>query len=87
MRFCYRDYFGRETHSGYETLLYDAMIGDASLFKSGDMIEAGWKVIEPVLTAWAQGAGDLHSYPAGSNGPAAAQELLRRDGREWRPLT
>jgi glucose-6-phosphate 1-dehydrogenase len=86
MRFCYRDYFGRETHSGYETLLYDAMIGDASLFKSGDMIEAGWKVIEPVLTAWAQGAGELHSYPAGSDGPEAAQELLRRDGREWRPL-
>lgn len=86
MRFCYRDYFGRESRTGYEKLLYDAMIGDASLFKRGDMIEAGWGIVEPVLKAWEQGAGRLESYPAGSDGPEAAHDLLRRDGREWRPL-
>jgi glucose-6-phosphate 1-dehydrogenase len=86
MRFCYRDYFGRKARTGYETLLYDAMIGDASLFKRGDVIEASWGVIEPVLKAWEQSSADLSFYDAGSDGPGAASELVRRDGREWRPL-
>ncbi len=86
MRFCYRDFFGFKNRTGYETLLYDAMMGDASLFKRGDMIEAGWSIIDPVLKAWEQGTGELHAYPAGTDGPDAAQELLRRDGHEWRPL-
>ena len=86
MRFCYRDFFGFKNRTGYETLLYDAMVGDVSLFKRGDMIEAGWSIIDPVLKAWEQGTGELHPYPAGTDGPDAAQELLRRDGHEWRPL-
>ncbi len=86
MRFCYRDFFGLRNWTGYETLLYDAMMGDASLFKRGDMIEAGWSIMEPVLRAWEQDAGDLHSYAAGTDGPDAAGELLQRDGHEWRPL-
>ncbi len=86
MRFCYRDFFGFKNRTGYETLLYDAMMGDASLFKRGDMIEAGWGIIDPVLKAWEQGAGDLHPYAAGTDGPDAARELLSRDGHEWRPL-
>ncbi|MDP3001298.1 MAG: glucose-6-phosphate dehydrogenase [Bryobacterales bacterium] len=86
MRFCYRDYFGRENRTGYETLLYDAMIGDASLFKRGEMIEAGWSVVEPLLQAWEQPLTPLSLYPAGSAGPEAANQLLRRDGYEWMPL-
>jgi glucose-6-phosphate 1-dehydrogenase len=86
MQFCYRDYFALENRTGYETLLYDAMIGDASLFKRGDMLEAGWNVVQPVLQAWEQDGNDLHSYPSGSEGPEAAQALLLRDGRQWRPL-
>jgi glucose-6-phosphate 1-dehydrogenase len=86
MRFCYRDYFGRESRTGYETLLYDAMIGDASLFKRGEMIEAGWSVVEPLLQAWEHPLTPLSFYPAGSAGPEAANELLRRDGYEWMPL-
>jgi glucose-6-phosphate 1-dehydrogenase len=86
MRFCHRDFFGYQRRTGYETLLFDAMIGDASLFKRGDMIETGWNIIDPVLKAWEQGAGDLHFYPAGTDGPEAARELLRPDGQEWRPL-
>jgi glucose-6-phosphate 1-dehydrogenase len=87
MRFCYRDYFGRENRTGYETLLYDAMIGDASLFKRGDMMEAAWSVVEPVLQAWDHPLSPLSFYAAGSEGPEAAAELLRRDGYEWMPLT
>jgi glucose-6-phosphate 1-dehydrogenase len=87
MRFDYRDYFGVENRTGYETLLYDAMIGDRTLFKRADMIEAGWAVVQPVLNAWAAGrGGQLHPYPAGSDGPIAADEMIRRDGRAWRPL-
>jgi glucose-6-phosphate 1-dehydrogenase len=87
MRFCYRDYFGLGGRTGYETLLYDAMIGDASLFKRGDVIEAGWAVVEPVLQAWEHPLAPLAFYPAGSEGPLEAAELLKRDGYEWTPLT
>ena len=86
MHFCYRDYFARENRTGYETLLYDAMVGDTSLFKRGDVIEAGWSVVQPILQAWEQDEHDVQSYPAGSDGPEAAHDLLRRDGRQWRPL-
>jgi glucose-6-phosphate 1-dehydrogenase len=86
MRFNYQDYFGLTPRTGYETLLYDAMIGDASLFKGGDVIEAGWGIVEPVLEAWGKGSCPLHFYPAGSEGPSEADQLLRRDGRAWRPL-
>jgi glucose-6-phosphate 1-dehydrogenase len=51
------------------------------------MIEAGWAVIQPILDAWAAGrGGSLHEYQPGSDGPEAADELIRRDGRTWRPL-
>ena len=87
MRFTYADYFGRAASTGYETLLYDAMIGDSSLFKRSDNIEAGWAIVQPILDAWAEGQGQpLCTYPAGSEGPREAAELLRRDGREWYPL-
>jgi glucose-6-phosphate 1-dehydrogenase len=88
MKFDYRDYFGVENRTGYETLLYDAMIGDASLFKRADMIEAGWNMIQPVLDAWAAGKGGaVQSYPAGSDGPEAADKLIRHDRRAWRSLS
>ncbi|MCC7174574.1 MAG: glucose-6-phosphate dehydrogenase [Bryobacterales bacterium] len=86
MRFCYRDYFGQAGQTGYETLLYDAMNGDASLFKRGDMIEAGWSVVTPVLEAWESPLSPLCFYPAGSEGPEASNELLKRDGYQWMPL-
>jgi glucose-6-phosphate 1-dehydrogenase len=87
MHFDYRLYFGAENRTGYETLLYDAMIGDSSLFKRADMIEAGWAMVQPILDAWAAGrGGPLHPYPAGSDGPAAADTLIQLDGRSWRPL-
>ena len=87
MQFDYRDHFQVENRTGYETLLYDAMIGDSSLFKRADMIEGGWAIVQPVLDAWAAGhGGELYEYPAGTDGPAAADDMLKLDKRQWREL-
>jgi len=84
MDFDYVDYFGKVPSTGYETLLYDAMIGDATLFQRADMVEAGWAMVQPVLDVWkALPPRSFPNYPAGSWGPHEADELLRRDGRHW----
>ena len=85
MDFHYRDYFGSEPSTGYERLLYDCMIGDATLFQRADMIEAGWSVVQPVLDIWkALPPRNFPNYMAGSWGPREANDLLTRDGRQWR---
>ena len=86
LRFNYDDYFGATPHSGYETLLYDAMTGDRSLYKGGEIVEAGWAIVEPILQAWHRNTCALAFYAAGSDGPAEAAALLAQDGRQWRPL-
>jgi glucose-6-phosphate 1-dehydrogenase len=87
MEFDYARDFGRSHSTGYERLLYDCMIGDATLFQRADMVEAGWKVIQPVLDVWkALPAKGFPNYAAGSWGPAEADELLARDGRAWRTI-
>jgi len=87
MDFAYKDYFKMAPSTGYETLIYDCMIGDATLFQRADNIEAGWQAVQPILDAWANNPPqDFPNYAAGSNGPAAADELLARDGRAWRSL-
>ena len=81
MSFDYARDFGSDHNTGYEQLLYDCMIGDATLFQRADMVEAGWRVIQPVLDAWsAAPAGNFPNYAAGSWGPKEADELLARDG-------
>ena len=85
MNFSYADYFGQSPSTGYETLLYDCMIGDATLFHRADVVETGWDLVAPLQAAWAHaGAVPVESYRAGSWGPAGADALLRRDGRAWR---
>jgi glucose-6-phosphate 1-dehydrogenase len=87
MTFKYEDYFEVAPSTGYETLIYDCMIGDAMLFQRADGIESGWRVVQPFLDAWRNaGAHDLATYRAGSEGPPQADELLARDGRHWRPI-
>jgi glucose-6-phosphate 1-dehydrogenase len=87
MDFAYKIYFKTEPNTGYETLLFDCMIGDATLFQRADNIEAGWQAVQPILDAWANNQPrDFPNYAAGRSGPAAADELLARDGRTWRPL-
>jgi glucose-6-phosphate 1-dehydrogenase len=87
MKFRYKDYFKAEPSTGYETLIYDCMIGDNILFQRADSVEAGWQAVQPFLDAWKKaGAKGLEAYKAGSEGPACGDELLRRDGRSWRKL-
>jgi glucose-6-phosphate 1-dehydrogenase len=87
MDFKYQDYFGTAPATGYETLLYDVMTGDATLFQRADNIEAGWRVVQPILDVWgATPPKDFPNYAAGSQGPASADEMLNKEGREWREI-
>jgi glucose-6-phosphate 1-dehydrogenase len=86
MDFRYADYFQAEPSTGYETLIYDCLIGDPTLFQRADNIEAGWTAVQAVLDGWAAAHGQLERYVAGSSGPAAADELLARDGFQWLTL-
>jgi glucose-6-phosphate 1-dehydrogenase len=87
MDFKYQDYFGTAPATGYETLIYDVMIGDATLFQRADNIEMGWAAVEPILEYWdAHRPSGFPNYAAGSEGPKAADELLGRDGRAWRNI-
>jgi glucose-6-phosphate 1-dehydrogenase len=85
MDFRYADYFGSTPSTGYERLLYDCMIGDATLFQRADMVEAGWSVVDPLLDVWkALPPRQFPNYAAGTWGPKEADALLERDGRQWR---
>ena len=87
MNFAYSDWFPKEPNVGYETLLYDVMIGDATLFHRADMVEEAWRIVQPVLDAWAREKADFPNYASGTNGPGGADELIGRDGgRQWRAL-
>ena len=87
MKFRYKDYFQAEPSTGYETLIYDCMIGDNILFQRADSVEAGWQAVQPFLDAWKKAGGKgLKVYEPGSEGPEEANDLLERDGRSWRKL-
>jgi glucose-6-phosphate 1-dehydrogenase len=87
MTFNYADFFNAAPSTGYETLIYDCMLGDAMLFQPADGVEAGWRVVQPFLDAWRNaGASGLGTYRAGTEGPTEADELLARDGRRWRAI-
>lgn len=87
MRFNYKDYFQQAPAVGYETLIYDCLIGDATLFQRADQVEAAWSLVEPVLQGW-RNTNPRHfpNYAAGSEGPIAANDLLAKDGRSWRAI-
>jgi glucose-6-phosphate 1-dehydrogenase len=87
MDFSYRDYFEPLMDVGYETLLYDCLIGEAMLFQRADTVEAAWAAVQPVLDAWAATRPvDFPDYIAGSQGPEAADRLIARDRRSWLPI-
>lgn len=87
MDFAYKQFFKVAPDTGYETLIYDCMIGDATLFQRADNVEAGWQAVQPILDAWADNPPkDFPIYASGSEGPDAAGQLLERDGRSWRPI-
>jgi glucose-6-phosphate 1-dehydrogenase len=88
LRFSYEEAFHTSGPEAYETLLLDAMLGDATLFMRADQVEAAWTVITPVLEGWAGvKPTDFPNYASGSWGPVAADALLARDGRVWLPPT
>jgi len=87
MSFEYSKYFGADAYTGYEVLLYDCMMGDATLFQRADMVEAGWSVIDPVLDVWkAVPPRKFPNYACGSWGPAESDQLLETDNRQWRKI-
>ena len=84
MDFNYGSSFGERSPSAYETLLLDAIIGDATLYTRQDMVEASWRVVKPILERWTEHQFDFPNYDPGTWGPAAADEMLARNGHKWR---
>jgi glucose-6-phosphate 1-dehydrogenase len=85
MNFLYADAFGvEEPPSAYAWLLLDIMHGDQTLFARADWIPRAWSIVDPLVQKWGtHPPADFPNYRAGSWGPAAADELLARDGRTW----
>jgi glucose-6-phosphate 1-dehydrogenase len=87
MDFTYGSSFSVDSPDAYETLLLDALLGDASLFTRADEVEAAWSIVTPIIDAWLdQPPPAFPSYDAGTWGPVAADALLARDGRRWRRI-
>src|ERR1051325_2996885 len=87
MDFAYADAFGETTAPAYETLLLDVMIGEATLFTRSDEVEGQWRIVDPLIRYWeANPPKTIETYPAGSNGPDSAADLIAKDGAAWRPL-
>jgi glucose-6-phosphate 1-dehydrogenase len=83
MRFAYGDAFKASRYTGYEVMLYSCSHGDATLFSRGDLVEAAWKVAQPLMDSWSRTPADFPNYVRGSWGPKAAADLIARDGRRW----
>jgi len=84
LNFTYKEFGETMAATGYETLLYDCMIGDTTLFHRADMVDAAWAIATPVLDVWKSlPARDFPNYASGSWGPAAADDLIQRDSRRW----
>jgi glucose-6-phosphate 1-dehydrogenase len=84
MDFNYGSSFGERSPSAYETLLLDAIIGDATLYTRQDMVEASWTVVEPIQEVWRNTKYNFPNYPAGTWGPAASDDMLALRGHVWR---
>ena len=84
MDFQYSEHFGNAPSTGYETLIYDCLCGDATLFKSADNIEAGWEIVQPILDIWeALPARNFPNYQSNTWGPEEANKLFDRNDRCW----
>ncbi len=84
LAFSYKDFGEQPEATGYERLLYDAMVGESTLFHRADTVEAAWRIATPILDVWGTlPARDFPNYPAGTWGPAAGDDLVQRDGRRW----
>lgn len=88
LNFNYAELAGGIALDAYARLLLDALLGDQTLFIRSDVTAASWELITPLLSAWQSQPErfPLYTYPAGTDGPEAAEKLLFKDGRQWRPL-
>ncbi|HET9521280.1 MAG TPA: glucose-6-phosphate dehydrogenase [Candidatus Limnocylindrales bacterium] len=87
MDFTYGSAFSVDSPDAYETLILDALLGDASLFTRADEVETAWGIVTPIIDAWANGDRPAFpNYEAGTWGPEAAHELTAREGRRWRRI-
>ena len=87
MNFSYRSYFEPLAAVGYETLIYDCLLGDATLFQRADTVEAAWRPVQRLIETWANGpAPNFPDYAAGTAGPEEASRLIAGDGRAWLPV-
>jgi glucose-6-phosphate 1-dehydrogenase len=85
MDFEYKDAFPAARGTGYETLLYDCMVNDPTLFSRADLVATAWSIAQPILDVWSSlPPRDFPNYPAGTWGPKDADELMTRDSRRWR---
>ena len=85
MDFHYSDLLNTYLPSAYERLLHDCMIGDSTLYQRGDAVEAAWKLVNPILTAWKNDPGiPIYGYPAGTWGPECADDLIEAGDLTWR---
>jgi glucose-6-phosphate 1-dehydrogenase len=87
MDFTYGSAFNVDSPDAYETLILDALQGDASLFTRADEVEEAWSIVDPIIDLWAgEPAPDFPDYEAGTWGPAGADEMIARDGKRWRRI-
>ncbi len=85
MDFSYKESFGEGGHEAYETLLLDAMLGEATLFTRSDEVEAAWGIVDPIIDFWGHKRPDhFPNYAAGTWGPDVADEFIEKMGCEWR---
>src|SRR5262245_25461354 len=83
MDFLYGGAFRTELPEAYERLILDAMLGDQTLFTRSDEVEEQWSIVDSIVAGWARDRPAFPNYAAGAWGPAAADELIQGDGREW----
>jgi glucose-6-phosphate 1-dehydrogenase len=83
MRFAYGDAFKASRYTGYEVMIYSCSHGDATLFSRGDLVEAAWRVAQPMLDYWGATPAQFPNYARNSWGPKAAADLIAQDGRRW----
>jgi glucose-6-phosphate 1-dehydrogenase len=84
MDMSYGSAFMEDPPDAYERLLLDAMVGDPTLFIRSDEVDRAWQIVDPILEAWQGRAVPLAGYAAGTWGPRQAEQLIERDGRQWR---
>nr|HEX4313450.1 glucose-6-phosphate dehydrogenase [Kofleriaceae bacterium] len=83
MKFNYGEAFKANRYTGYEVMIYSCSHGDATLFSRGDLVEAAWRIAQPILDRWQATPADFPNYIRSTWGPKAAAELLAKDGKRW----